>query len=188
MPTRTLRECSSKSPYPLRGKGNTAAEREVITSSQHPGEGQALPIDAHPEPLTRRGLEMGGGTWNFSNWGSRYQMFDATFGLEDTDVLRLPFRGSLPGAINDPRCLPPGPSTTTCQFWTEYAAQPGVPIFDDRNTYWFTGTCLRRHCAEDGNDHARGEHQRPRDVHAGPRERRSIALELLEVKRKRRSY
>ena len=109
-------------------------------TSLHPGEGLALPIDAHPTPLTRRGLEMGGGTWNFAPWTSRYQMFDATFGLEDTDVLRLPFRGSLPGAINDPRCLAPGATTTTCQFWTEYPSQPGVPVFDDRNTYWYTDT------------------------------------------------
>jgi immune inhibitor A len=76
----------------------------------------------------------------FQYWSGRYQMFDATFGLDDTDVLRLPFRRRLPGAINDPRCLPPGASTSTCQFWTECPAQPGVAIFDDRNTYWFTGT------------------------------------------------
>ena len=109
-------------------------------TSLHPGEGRSLPIDAHPEPLTRTGLQMGGSAWNFGPWGSRYQMFDATFGLEDTDVLRIPFRGSLPGAISDPNCLPPGATTTTCQFWTEYPARPGNSVFDDGNAYWFTGT------------------------------------------------
>ena len=88
---------------------------------------------------------MGGQTWNFSApWGSRYQMFDATFGLEDTDVLRIPFRGILPGAISDPNCLAPTgtpPSqTTTCQFWTEYPSRPGNPLFDDRDPYWFATT------------------------------------------------
>ena len=113
-------------------------------TSQHPGEGRSLPIDAHPDPLLRRGLAMGGGTWNFAAWGSRYQMFDATFGLEDTDVLRIPFRGSLPGAISDPNCLPPTGTpptqTTTCQFWTEYPSRPGNPMFDDSNPYWFAAT------------------------------------------------
>ena len=108
-------------------------------TSQHPGEGRSLPIDAHPEPLSRAGLQLGGSGWNFAPWGSRYQMFDATFGLEDTDVLRIPFRGTLPGAINDPACLPSGVNSV-CQFWTEYPAQPGNPVFDDSKPYWFTGT------------------------------------------------
>jgi immune inhibitor A len=82
---------------------------------------------------------MGGSGWNFAPWGSRYQMFDATFGLEDTDVLRIPFRGTLPGSINDPACLPSG-ANSVCQFWTEYSARPGNPVFDDSNPYWFAGT------------------------------------------------
>jgi len=114
-------------------------------TSQHAGEGRVLPIDAHPEPLTRRQLPMGGGLWNFSAWRNRVQTYDATFGLEATDPIRLPFVGTLPGAINDPSCAapvttgtPPNQTTTTsCQFWTEYASLPAVREFNDQNSYWY---------------------------------------------------
>jgi immune inhibitor A len=119
-------------------------------TSQHKGEGRAIPIDAHPEPL-RRVVEKGGGTWTFSPWTARVQSFDATFGLQPTDSLRIPFRGTLPGAINDTGCMPPvsttntatPPVTTTttlCEFWTEYPSLPGVPVFNDMNSYWSPAT------------------------------------------------
>jgi immune inhibitor A len=117
-------------------------------TSLHRGEGRSIPIDAHPEPLRRRQLSMGGGLWNFSPWTSRVQSYDATFGLEATDSLRLPFRGSLSGAINDPNCLAPvttgtapnQTTTTTCQFWTEYPSLPANPEFNDNNAYWYAET------------------------------------------------
>jgi immune inhibitor A len=108
-------------------------------TSQHPGEGRSLPIDAHPQPLTRTGLPMGGTNWNFAPWGSRYQMYDATFGLEDTDPISLPFRGTLPGAINDPACVPNG-ANSTCEFMVQIPSQAGNPVFDDSNPYWFVST------------------------------------------------
>jgi immune inhibitor A len=108
-------------------------------TSLHRGEGRSIPIDAHPEPLRRRQLSMGGALWNFSAWTSRVQSYDATFGLEATDSLRIPFRGTLPGAINDPSCLPSGVNSV-CEFWTEYPSLPGNPEFNDQNSYWSTET------------------------------------------------
>ena len=119
-------------------------------TSLHPGEGRSLPIDAHPEPLRRRGLPMGGTNWNFAPWGSRIQVYDATFGLEATDPISLPFRGNLSGAIVDPNCLAPvttttgtppvTTTTTTCQFLVEVPSLPAAREFNDDNTYWFAET------------------------------------------------
>jgi len=49
-------------------------------TSQHPGAGQILPIDARPSALERAD----GGLWR-----NRVQTFDATFGLEPTDEVTL---------------------------------------------------------------------------------------------------
>lgn len=49
-------------------------------TSQHPGGGQALPVDAHPQALT----------WSDGTLArNRVQSFDATFGLQPTDALSL---------------------------------------------------------------------------------------------------
>jgi immune inhibitor A len=108
-------------------------------TSLHAGEGRMLPIDAHPEPLRRRQVSMGGSLWNFSPWSARVQAYDSTFGLEATDPLRIPFRGTLPGTINDSRCLPSGVNSV-CEFSTEYPSLPGNREFDDNNTYWYAET------------------------------------------------
>ena len=114
-------------------------------TSQHSGEGRVLPIDAHPEPLRRRQLPMGGGLWNFSPWRNRVQSYDSTFGLEPTDPIRLPFVGTISGAVTDPSCAapvttgtPPNQTTTTaCQFWTEFPSLPANREFNDLNIYWY---------------------------------------------------
>ncbi|MBY5161174.1 M6 family metalloprotease domain-containing protein [Salsipaludibacter albus] len=49
-------------------------------TSQHPGEGLILPIDAHPETMVRA---------DGAPWRPRIQTYDATFGVEDTDALTL---------------------------------------------------------------------------------------------------
>ena len=55
----------------FRGDNNT---------SEHPGEGLILPVDAHPDPLLRPdGLP----------WRARIQSYDATFGLEPTDPIAV---------------------------------------------------------------------------------------------------
>ena len=111
-------------------------------TSQHAGEGRILQIDAHPEPLTRLGLPMGGTGWNFNVWRNRVQSYDSTFGLEATDSIRIPFVGTLPGAISDPACAAPVGTppnqTTSCQFWTEYPSLSAVREFNDMNQYWYT--------------------------------------------------
>ena len=49
-------------------------------TSQHPGAGLILPVDAHPAPLRRStGIY----------WSGRVQSFDSTFGLEPTDPITL---------------------------------------------------------------------------------------------------
>jgi len=91
---------------------------------------------------------MGGTNWNFGPWGSRIQVYDATFGFDATDPIRLPFRGSLTGAITDPACLTPvttgtppnTTTTTTCQFWVDIPSLPGNREFDDMTDYWFAET------------------------------------------------
>ena len=63
-------------------------------TSEHPGEGLILPVDAHPQPLVRST----GGVWS-----ARVQGHDSTFGLSPTDPLILHRNGvanaypSLPG-------------------------------------------------------------------------------------------
>jgi immune inhibitor A len=66
---------------------NTAFSNNNV--GDHPGEGQILPIDAHPAPLH----------WS-DGWlmRPRIQSFDATFGLEPTDAITL-HKSSVPTAI-----------------------------------------------------------------------------------------
>jgi immune inhibitor A len=53
-------------------------------TSEHPGEGLILPVDAHPDPLIRPdGLP----------WRARIQSYDATFGLEPTDPIGVHLDG-----------------------------------------------------------------------------------------------
>lgn len=48
--------------------------------TSHPGEGEILPVDAHPTPMIR-----GDG----QPWRSRVQAYDSTFGLDPTDAITL---------------------------------------------------------------------------------------------------
>jgi immune inhibitor A len=85
-------------------------------TSQHPGEGLLLPVDAHPDPLLR-----GPGV----PWSGRVQSYDSTFSLEPTDALTLHRNGvayfypSLPGIsvfddLND--------------YWSPLAPLAGVKV------------------------------------------------------------
>ncbi len=67
--------------------------------------GLFLPVDAHPELLMRPDGMV---------WRPRVQSYDATFGLEPTDVISLTWRGV----------------TQT------YGGLPPNPIFDDTQSYW----------------------------------------------------
>ena len=53
-------------------------------TSQHPGQGLILPIDAHPNALMRP---------NNTPWRARVQSYDSTFGLERTDGFTLHVNG-----------------------------------------------------------------------------------------------
>jgi immune inhibitor A len=122
-------------------------------TSVHPGEGFALQIDARPTPRTRLAVPEPGSDrlWNFSPWLSTVQMFDATFGLEETDAITMPFVGTLPPLPGSPAGTP----NRRAQFSLDFPSEPAVPVFNDTNTYWFstkpdssvlipaTGTSLR---------------------------------------------
>jgi immune inhibitor A len=94
-------------------------------TSQHPGEGRSLPIDAHPEPLIRTGTWPDGTTFA-SAWSSTVQTSDATFGLEPTDPLLIPFVGTFSGQ--------------RLQFSWTGGLLPAAPEFNDANPYWFAAT------------------------------------------------
>ena len=75
--------------------------------SQHPGEGEVLPIDAHPRPIYRLdGLP----------WRGRIQTYDAPFSLERADSFTLHAQ-----------------ETGQASF---IRGQDAVPTFDDRRSYW----------------------------------------------------
>jgi immune inhibitor A len=76
-------------------------------TSEHPGEGEILPVDAHPEPIVN--------TATGAPWRSRIQSYDATFSLERPRSFTLHTNG-VPSRIRGA------------------AAQP---VFDDGNQYWF---------------------------------------------------
>ncbi|HEX7155008.1 MAG TPA: immune inhibitor A domain-containing protein [Thermoanaerobaculia bacterium] len=100
-------------------------------TSQHRGEGRILPIDAHPEPL-RRTVPYDGQNWTFSPWSASIQAFDATFTLEPTDPVFLPFTGTLPPATGSPAGTP----NRVVEFEIPYPSQQGVSVFNDLNSYW----------------------------------------------------
>jgi immune inhibitor A len=75
-------------------------------TSDHPGEGLILPIDAHPKALYRIDGRV---------WRNRIQSYDATFGLQKTDAI---------DNIHVYSVLSPIPSL------------PAVSVFDDRRSYY----------------------------------------------------
>jgi immune inhibitor A len=103
-------------------------------TSAHAGEGFALPIDARPTPMLRLGVPEPGtqNVWNFSPWLSTVQAFDATFGLQPTDSLLLPFVGTLP----PPAGSPAGTPNRRVQFEISIPSTPAVSLFNDLNSYW----------------------------------------------------
>jgi immune inhibitor A len=83
-------------------------------TSQHPGEGLILPIDAHPDPLIRA---------DGAPWSARRQAYDSPFGFETTDTITLHYlsqpttHGGLPGQpIFDDRL----------QYWRAATPSAGV--------------------------------------------------------------
>ena len=78
------------------------------STSLHPGQGEALPVDAHP---------------TLDHWADgqlmrgRIQARDSTFGLWPTSPITL-HKDGVP---------------------TSVGSRPGVPVFNDLNTYWFGG-------------------------------------------------
>ncbi len=78
-------------------------------TSQHPGGGQSLPVDAHPAALT----------WsNDRPAANRIQMYDATFGVERTDPLALHREVATAGGGYELTSL-------------DAAAHAAQPVFDD---------------------------------------------------------
>ncbi|MGZ8779048.1 MAG: immune inhibitor A domain-containing protein [Thermoanaerobaculia bacterium] len=116
----------------------TYADSDWINNntSVHPGEGFALPVDARPTPRTRLGTQEPGTDrfWNFGPWVSTVQTFDATFGLDPTDAVLMPFVGLLPPLPGSPA----GSPNRRVQFEIAFPSEPAVPVFSDLNSYWFS--------------------------------------------------
>jgi len=91
-------------------------------TSLHRGEGLVLPVDSHPEPLLRT-VQYPGQPATLATWSSTVQSYDSPFGLEPTDALTLPFSGTF--------------QNVSYQFSQSYPSLPGVPTFNDLNTYWY---------------------------------------------------
>ena len=75
---------------------------------QHPGFGRNLYVDAHPTPMPQAS-----GPGGF--WRARVQVYDAPFGLQNTQPVTLHVNGA--------------PFT--------FGGLPGVSTFNDKDTYWF---------------------------------------------------
>ncbi|WP_460445722.1 immune inhibitor A domain-containing protein [Angustibacter aerolatus] len=90
--------------------------RSDNNTSQHPGEGLILPVDAHPRPNYRiDGLP----------WRSRMQVYDATFSLRKVESLSLHVN-SKPSYIRGE-----GPATTfddTKSYWSPVTPQSSVKV------------------------------------------------------------
>ena len=76
-------------------------------TSQHPGEGQILPIDSHPEVIYRL---------DGKPWRGRIQTYDAPFSLQKADSFTLHAQ-----------------ETGQASYIRGQAAQP---LFDDTRSYW----------------------------------------------------
>jgi immune inhibitor A len=77
-------------------------------TSEHPGQGLILPIDAHPDPL-----------FNLTGqpWRARIQVYDAPFSLQRADTFTLHVQGDGRASL--------------------VRGQPAVPTFDDSRQYFF---------------------------------------------------
>ena len=75
----------------------------------HPGEGEILPIDSHPQPIYRL---------DGKPWRGRIQTYDAPFSLEKADSFTLHAQ-----------------ETGQASY---IRGQDAVPVFDDRRSYWNT--------------------------------------------------
>jgi immune inhibitor A len=74
--------------------------------SVHPGEGEILVVDSHPDPIFRL---------DGVKWRPRIQTYDAPFSLEKADSFTLHMPNGQPSYIR---------------------GQDAVPVFDDRRSYW----------------------------------------------------
>ena len=85
--------------------------------------------------MTRLGVQEPGTDrfWNFSAWISTVQSFDATFGLQATDAVTLPFVGTLPPLPGSPAGTP----NRQAQFQLTIPSTPKVPFFSDLNIHWY---------------------------------------------------
>jgi immune inhibitor A len=76
--------------------------------SEHPGQGEVLPIDSHPAPIYRL---------DGKPWRGRIQTYDAPFSLQKADSFTLHAQ-----------------ETGRASYIRGQAAQP---VFDDRRQYWY---------------------------------------------------
>ena len=80
-------------------------------TSEHPGGGLILPIDAHPNALARP---------DTAKWRSRVQAYDSTFGLQPTDAITLHQNGN---AVTHPSLPAVSVFNDMTAFW-----DPSTPL------------------------------------------------------------
>ena len=94
-------------------------EYEDNNTSQHPGHGLVLPVDARPEPIRFPDGAL---------LGNRRQPFDATFGLQATD----------PVTFHREVMLGEGPQARVIELKARVPSNPAIPQFSDSDpqAYW----------------------------------------------------
>ena len=112
--TRIRMDCSSRTG--TRGEANN-------NTSLHRGEGRALPIDAHPEPLLRDRARTRVRRLSNRPGRARFSPTTRPSGSSRPTRSRLPFSGHVSRG-------------TSYQFFASHPSLPGVPDFNDLNSYW----------------------------------------------------
>jgi immune inhibitor A len=78
----------------------------------HPGGGEALPVDARPAPIMLSNAD-----GSKTRLGNRRQPFDATFGLEATDAVTF-HRNGIPTTVASSAAIPTFDDTDPNKYWS----------------------------------------------------------------------
>ena len=91
---------------------------EDNNTSEHPGHGEALPVDARPAPVTFPDGRM---------LGNRRQVFDATFGREATDPVTF-HRNGVPAEVPSRPAIPTFDDSDPMRYWSAKNPMSSVQV------------------------------------------------------------